>query len=140
MATRPRAAPSTASIINGSSPTELSGSQWVSRFPTGTSTNELTPMFRRNVDDFIAAIQAAGGSVRISASYRPKERAYLMHYAAAIANGSIIPARVPSMAGVDIEWDHGSIEKSRSAGGKWLLPMASVIRLHWHHAIPNEAP
>src|SRR4051812_4326470 len=103
MATTPQAALSTAPTANGSSRKELSGSQWVPRFPTGTSTNDLTPMFRRSADDFIAAIQAAGGTVRISASYRPKERACLMHYAAAIANGSITPERVPAMAGVDIE-------------------------------------
>ena len=134
MATTPQAALSTAPTANGSSRKELSGSQWVPRFPTGTSTNDLTPMFRRSADDFIAAIQAVGGTVRISASYRPKERAYLMHYAAAIANGSITPERVPAMAGVAIEWDHGSAEKSRSAARE----MASAYEIVYPPALVSR--
>ncbi|MFH0129977.1 hypothetical protein ACGLHS_07180 [Variovorax sp. VaC1] len=115
MATTPQAGPAPASAASVNSRLELSGRKWVSRFPTGTSTNDLTPVFRRNTNDFIAAIESAGGSVRISATFRPKERAYLMHYAAAIANGSTAADRVPAMPGVDIEWDHGSAEKSRAA-------------------------
>ncbi|SFL89435.1 hypothetical protein [Variovorax sp. OV329] len=38
-----------------------------------------------------------------------------MHYAAAVSNGTIDAARVPTLAGVDIQWDHGSSEKSRAA-------------------------
>ena len=91
-------------------------------------------MFRRSADDFIAAIQAVGGTVRISASYRPKERAYLMHYAAAIANGSITPERVPAMAGVDIEWGHGSVEKSRSAARE----MASAYEIVYPPALVSR--
>lgn len=94
---------------------ELSGPQWASRFPTSTSCDDLAAPFRGDVNRFISAIQAAGGSVRISATYRPKERAYLMHYSAAIARGSIAPSRVPAMAGVDIEWDHGADDESRAA-------------------------
>nr|WP_255697467.1 hypothetical protein [Pseudacidovorax sp. NFM-22] len=75
----------------------------------------MAPPFRGNVNRFISAIRAAGGTVRISATYRPKERAYLMHYAAAIARGIVAPDRVPSMAGVDIEWDHGANEASLAA-------------------------
>jgi hypothetical protein len=115
MATTLQGGPSPGPGSNANSKKELSGRQWVSRFPTGTSTNDLTQVFRRNVDAFIAAIRAAGGAVRIAATYRPAERAYLMHYAAAIARGTVAADRVPAMAGVDIEWDHGSAEKSRAA-------------------------
>lgn len=115
MATSPQAGRAPAPATRRVDQSRLSGRQWVSRFPTGTSTRDLTPAFRRNVEAFIAAISAAQGSVRISATYRPRERAYLMHYAAAIANGTITAARVPAFAGVDIEWDHGSPEKTRSA-------------------------
>lgn len=115
MATALQGGPSPGPRSNANSRNELSGRQWVARFPTGTSTNDLTQVFRRNTDAFIAAIRAAGGTVRISATYRPAERAYLMHYAAAIARGTTAADRVPAMAGVDIEWDHGSVEKSRAA-------------------------
>lgn len=115
MATSPQAGRMPVSGTSGVDQHKLSGRQWVSRFPTGTSTRDLAPGFRRNVETFIAAITAANGRVRISATYRPRERAYLMHYAAAIANGTIDAARVPAFAGVDIEWDHGSAQKTRAA-------------------------
>lgn len=115
MATSPQAGRVPASVGSGNVQSKLSGRQWVSRFPTGTSISDLAPVFRRKVEAFLAAIAAANGRVRISATYRPRERAYLMHYAAAIANGSITAASVPAFAGVDIEWDHGSTEKTRAA-------------------------
>ena len=94
---------------------ELSGSSWVAQFPTGTSTNDLSPAFRDAVNAFIQAINSAGGAVSIAATYRPPERAYLMHYAWKIANGTIQPDRVPTMAGVNIEWDHGNKQSSVNA-------------------------
>lgn len=94
---------------------ELSGAQWIARFPTSASVDDLTPDFGAKVNSFIAAIKTAGGSVRISATYRPKERAYLMHYSAAISNGTVAPASVPSMDGVNIEWVHSTPAESISA-------------------------
>jgi hypothetical protein len=85
---------------------EPSGTAWVSRFPTSRSTTDLTPAFAGAVDSFIQAIQAAGGSVTISATYRPAERAYLMHYAWCIAREGLSPTGIPTMAGVDIDWAH----------------------------------
>jgi hypothetical protein len=85
---------------------EQSGAQWVARYPTSTSTGDLVPAFATAVGNFIAAIQAAGGSVTISATYRPPERAYLMHYAWAIANDGAEPEKVAAMAGVNIDWAH----------------------------------
>jgi hypothetical protein len=58
------------------------------------------------VSKFIDALKAAGVRVRISATFRPKERAYLMHYACKIADGQISPDKVPAMDGVNIEWAH----------------------------------
>jgi len=94
---------------------ELSGLVWVGRFPTSKSTDTLTRQFKANVDAFIAALRAAGATVRISATHRPAERAYLMHYAWKIANGQIKPADVPEKEGVHIEWDHGSDQASINA-------------------------
>lgn len=97
---------------------ELSGSQWVPRFPGSNDVNELNENFRDSVKSFIAALQEAGATVRISATYRPPERAYLMHYSSKISRGEISPANVPAMAGVNIEWDHGDNEKSKKAAAQ----------------------
>lgn len=94
---------------------ELSGTQWVARFPTSTSVGDLTTEFEASVNKFIAAIKEAGGSVAISATYRPKERAYLMHYSSAISKGIIAPEDVPEMDGVNIEWVHSTSAQSISA-------------------------
>ena len=85
---------------------EVSGLPWVARFPTSKSLSDLTAAFSSAVSRFIAAITAAGGSVAISATYRPPERAYLMHYAWAIAKEGAAPTSIEAMAGVNIDWAH----------------------------------
>ena len=87
-------------------PTTLSGSSWVSRFPTGTTTQSLTPSFATAVNQFIASLRQGGATVSISATLRPPERAYLMHYCYKIARSGLAPATVPAMTGVDINWVH----------------------------------
>lgn len=94
---------------------EKSGTAWVSRFPTSTSTDDLDSTFKDNVEKFILAIKEAGGAVRISATYRPKERAYLMHYSSRISRGDIAADKVPAMDGVNIDWLHDSDEASKKA-------------------------
>lgn len=84
----------------------LSGISWVSKFPTSRDVEDLLPPFRDNVKRFLAALSDAGCSVTISATYRPRERAYLMHYAYRIAREGLSPVGVPSLSGVDIQWDH----------------------------------
>ena len=128
----------TAAEAQAAAPTpqrELSGRAWVEKFPTGTSTDDLTPAFRDSVNAFIAAVRAAGGSVSIAATYRPPERAYLMHYAWEIANGSIQPDRVPARTGVDIEWDHGNKKKSVNAAKamKTAYGMRHIAALESNH-------
>lgn len=85
---------------------EASGAAWVARFPTSTSTSDLEGDFRGNTERFIAALRSAGAAVRISATRRPAERAYLMHYAFKIAKEGMDPANVPPMEGVAIDWVH----------------------------------
>jgi len=82
----------------------LSGSSWVSQFPTSTDVEDLIPPFRDNVKRFLAALQAAGATVNITATYRPLERAFLMHYAWAIAREKLSPAKVPTNPSIDIDW------------------------------------
>jgi len=96
----------TAPVVVSIPAKELSGVQWVPRFPTSVDIADLIEPFRSNVNAFFGAIYAAGGATTISATYRPAERAYLMHYAASLANGAIAAASIPPMAGVNIEWVH----------------------------------
>jgi hypothetical protein len=84
----------------------LSGSQWVSQFQTSTSIEDLTDPFRGDVRRFVAALRQAQASVVISDTLRRPERAYLMHFAFAIARETLDPNAVPLMAGVDIQWAH----------------------------------
>jgi hypothetical protein len=70
------------------------------------STADLRRNFRPRVDSFIAALRAAGAQVRVNATLRSPERAYLMHYAWEIARSRADPTRVPPMRGVNIEWVH----------------------------------
>jgi hypothetical protein len=90
----------------------LSGKDWVAKFPTSRSVDDLEPTFQANVKKFLNALATAGATVVINATYRPKERAYLMHYAFRIARQGLSPLDVPVKAGVDIQWVH------RTASGK----------------------
>ena len=107
--------PAPASFAAGARVLELCGSAWISKFPTSRDLQDLDVSFRDKVRAFIAAIHAAGGSVSISATLRPPERAYLMHYSWEVAKGNIAPDKVPGYPGVFIEWDHGNLASSRAA-------------------------
>jgi len=80
-----------------------SGKEWVSKFPTSTSLGDLKGTFASSANKFIDALKAAGAKVDISATLRPAQRAYLMHWSYLIAHGTD-PSKVPAMSGVDIEW------------------------------------
>ncbi|WP_235491842.1 hypothetical protein [Paracidovorax avenae] len=95
---------------------ELSGSAWVAKFPTSNRTSDLTQGFRTKVDSFIACLQSGGASVSISATLRPPERAYLMHYSWKIAREKLDVQRVPPMQGVDIDWVHRTVTNTGDAG------------------------
>ena len=82
-----------------------SGKSWVQKFPGSKSLATLKGGFATGAKSFVAALLAAKAQVDISATYRPPERAYLMHYAWEIAHGTD-PSKVPAMSGVDIEWVH----------------------------------
>ncbi len=115
---------------------EPSGVQWCGRFPTSNALTDLVQPFQDNVVAFIAALRAAGASVEISATYRPAERAYLMHWCWQIATGAVAPADVPPIAGVDIDWTHdGNMEAARTAAilMKHEYGMAHVAELISRH-------
>lgn len=85
---------------------EKSGLAWVNRFPTSTSLDDLKEPFKSSAKEFVSSLKTAGIQVRVSATYRPVERSYLMHYCAKIARGQISPEKVPSWPGVNIDWAH----------------------------------
>jgi hypothetical protein len=66
---------------------EESGGQWVKRFAPDNRLSALNDSFETNVRAFIAALRAAGATVKITQVYRPQPRAYLMHYSWRIAYG-----------------------------------------------------
>jgi hypothetical protein len=97
---------------------ELSGPEWVARFPDSAGTAALANRFRAGCEEFIAAMRAAGATVQISSTRRPAERAYLMHYCWQVHKRTISPQSVPAKAGVNIEWVHrkadGSLDLQKS--------------------------
>lgn len=102
------------------STTEPSGPYWCMRFPGSRSIEDCSEPFRAHVSSFIAALRFAGATVIVSSTYRPAQRAHLMHWSWKIVRGGVDPRMVPAMAGVDIKWNHASAagaydaEKSRA--------------------------
>jgi hypothetical protein len=97
---------------------ELSGVTWVERFPTSKSTDTLADGFRQKCEAFLAALNEAGATVSVSATLRPPERAYLMHWSFAINALQVEPGDAPPQPGVDIDWVHrksnGSLDLAAS--------------------------
>jgi len=93
----------------------LSGASWVAMFPASRSEADLAEPFRTKAKAFLAALRTAGANVVIAETRRPTQRAYLMHYAFAIARMGTDPATVPPMEGVEIEWAHADPASSRAA-------------------------
>ena len=102
---RPRV-PNAATRPADQSENELSGAQWTQRFKGSKETKDLASTFRKAVDAFVDAMIEAGMQVRISSTYRPLKRSYLMHWCWQIQYKYVQPEDVPPMAGVDINWVH----------------------------------
>ncbi len=94
---------------------EPSGPQWCARFPGSASPNDLVPDFRDRVQAFLSVLKNAHADVRISATFRPPERAWLMHWCWRIANEGFDPATVPAMAGIAIAWNHAAAKSAAAA-------------------------
>lgn len=105
----------------------VSGKDWVKKFPTSKSIDDLSPGFGAKVQAFVDALKAAGATMTINATRRPRQRAYMMHFSWRIAKNRIAPGDATKFRpndgedGVDIQWVHkksnGSpdIAKSRAA-------------------------
>lgn len=120
---------------------EPAGAVWCHRYGTSTSTGDLAEPFQSNCMRFIAALRAAGASVAIADTYRPPERAYLMHYCCMVAQGKMPPDAVPPMDGVGIQWDLGDPDATRAAAQQMMkgygivFPAALVSRHTQRRAI-----
>ena len=86
---------------------EPSGAQWCARFAPSQSLDDLLPDFADQVHAFISQMTKAGASVSIADTYRPPERAYLMHWCCMVGASGQDPRAVPPMPGVGIDWAHG---------------------------------
>ncbi len=97
----------------------LSGAAWwranEAKYPNSRRVEDLDPDFRKGVEAFLAALKDAGATVEVASTRRSADRAYLMHYAWAIAHGEVKAAAVPARDGVPIRWDHGDEAKSKKA-------------------------
>lgn len=113
---------------------DLSGSQWVSRFPTSASLDDLAEPFRSSVRRFVAALRQANASVVIADTLRPPQRAHLMHFSFAVAREAVDPNTVPAMPGVDIQWLHRNAQgqpdlvASRSAAQQMVQGYGIVFK------------
>ena len=85
---------------------EPSGRAWVARFPTSASVADCAQPFRDNLTAFLAALGAAGASVNIAATLRPRQRAYLMHWCWSNVKQKTDPRSIPPLDGVPIDWTH----------------------------------
>ena len=84
----------------------LSGAQWVRFFPASSSIDDLASPFRQRVLAFQKALKDAGATITVTNTYRPPQRAYMMHYSVALNNRDLAPWDVPPMIGIDIDWVH----------------------------------
>lgn len=98
-----------------------SGAQWVQAFLGSNEIAACQPRFARALEGFVGALRNAGANIRISATFRPPERAYLMHWCWRIAHEQFDPQDVPPRPGVNIDWVHtdptGAPDLARARSG-----------------------
>lgn len=116
---------------------ELSGAQWIPRFPGSNRVEDCHSPFRESLVLFVNALRAAGASVTISATVRPKERAYLMHWSWRIVRQGFAPQEVPPMEGVNIIWAHPDPNNS-VAGAQAMVEGYGTTRLGTRPAIASK--
>jgi hypothetical protein len=107
------AAPAAADVQTQSG--ELSGGQWVARFPGSADIADCRDPFKSRLARFVAALRAAGAAVTINATFRPVQRAYLMHWCWMIVKQDADTQAIPAMSGVNIVWTHPTVQASKAA-------------------------
>lgn len=98
-----------------------SGKYWVTWANTNAKKsnliNKLESGFQKNVKAFNKALTDAGATITITTTRRHKNRAYLFHWCWKISLGKLGKTKInkiPGRTGVDIEWDHGNLKKSKA--------------------------
>jgi hypothetical protein len=107
---------------------ENSGPLWCARFPSTATLDDLLPVFGDGCRAFISQLKKAGATVSVATTYRPPERAYLMHWCCMIGNSGQDPYAVPPMKGVKIDWTHGgAMLRARDAAKKMMAKYQIVF-------------
>jgi hypothetical protein len=100
---------------------EISGPRWCARFATSTSLDDLLPDFGDRVRAFLSRLRQGGAKVQVAATWRPPERAYLMHWCCMVGASGQDAAAVPHMPGVDIDWTHGGDGAAARAAARQMM-------------------
>lgn len=115
---------------------DLSGAAWARRFRGSADIADLEAPFRGDVRSFVAAMRQAGITVAPVATYRPPQRAYMMHYSWRIGRGlsaDEVPPFVPREGEdrIGICWVHpssdGTADLAASTAGARALAGALGI-------------
>lgn len=115
---------------------EFSGPQWCDRFPGSNLLTDLESPFREDASLFVAVLTGSGASVKIAATYRPPERAWLMHYACMIAgyegvdrvHRQLDPRQAPPVtAALAIDWTHGGDTVAAVAAAKAMVAKYGIV-------------
>ncbi|SRR6056297_188356 len=94
---------------------------------------DLQPNFRACILEFMQALKQAGASITINTTKRSPKRAYLFHWSWKIYIEKCDPSEAQILNGVDIKWDHGSIEESINSAREMVegfglaVPPRSVV-------------
>ena len=94
---------------------ELSGIQWVNRFPGSRDISTLVSPFKENFRNFHNSLLEAHATVSINATMRPKERAFLMKSSFQISRKLKKPEEIQELEGLNINWVHDTPSKSIAA-------------------------
>ncbi|MFN3972845.1 MAG: peptidoglycan-binding protein [Gemmobacter sp.] len=97
----------------------LSGKAWFNanqaKYPNSKSVSDLSSGFKSSAQKFIKALEDGGAKVKVFATLRSPQRAELMYYCWQVGKMGMKADKVPKIAGVDINWDHGDEKKSKAA-------------------------
>lgn len=115
---------------------ELSGAQWPDKpeYPKSSDPATLKEPFKPNLEEFLKVLKPAlkkakSTYFKITSTYRPPERAYLMHWSWRIAKKDFDPSKAGTHPNVPICWSHrkmdGTIDrkKSKEAATEMLKPL-----------------
>jgi D-alanyl-D-alanine dipeptidase len=83
--------------------------------------DDLQPDFADKVRAFLSQLTKAGATVSIADTFRPPQRAYLMHWCCMVGGSGQDPRSVAAMPGVNIDWSHGDqIPAAREAARQMM--------------------